>query len=166
MVALKRRVYEILEPAKKGDFVGQSFDIFILALIALNVVAVIFGTVESVYAKAPSLFRWFELFSVFVFTIEYFLRVWSSTASTEYQHPIKGRLSFMLSPLAIIDLLAVAPFYLPFISIDLRFLRIVRLFRKTPRRWLGEFRVLCRTSSPRCSTLLPFQRDRYLGRRR
>ena len=40
-----------------------------------------------------------------------------------------GRIRFALQPLQIIDLLAILPFYLPFIGIDLRFLRAVRLFR-------------------------------------
>jgi len=35
----------------------------------------------------------------------------------------------MLTPLALIDLLAVLPFYLSFISTDLRILRILRVFR-------------------------------------
>ena len=35
----------------------------------------------------------------------------------------------MTSPMALIDLLAILPFYLPFAGIDLRFIRIFRLFR-------------------------------------
>ena len=36
---------------------------------------------------------------------------------------------FALTPLAIVDVLAVLPFYLPFLGVDLRALRILRLFR-------------------------------------
>ena len=39
------------------------------------------------------------------------------------------RLKYMFSFMAIIDLLAILPFYLPFVSADLRFLRMMRLFR-------------------------------------
>lgn len=46
-----------------------------------------------------------------------------------YKHPISGRIKFVFSPMAIVDLLAILPFYLPFIDIDLRFLRILRICR-------------------------------------
>jgi voltage-gated potassium channel len=48
----------------------------------------------------------------------------------EFQQPIKGRIRFALTPLALIDLLAILPFYFPlFLPIDLRFIRALRLFR-------------------------------------
>ena len=77
-----------------------------------------------------NLFFWrFELFSVVVFTIEYVFRLWSCVEMTKYRNPITGRLRWMTSPMALIDLLAILPFYLPFVGIDLRFIRIFRLFR-------------------------------------
>jgi hypothetical protein len=45
---LRDRVWEIVEVAKPGDRASRAFDIFILTLIFLNVLAVIVGTVESV----------------------------------------------------------------------------------------------------------------------
>ena len=42
---------------------------------------------------------------------------------------ILGRLRFAVTPLAVIDLLAVLPFWLPVLGVDLRALRGVRLFR-------------------------------------
>ncbi len=47
----------------------------------------------------------------------------------KYHHPVTGRLRFTVTPLALIDLLAILPFYLTFLGIDLRFLRIVRILR-------------------------------------
>mgnify|MGYP000570841133 CR=1 FL=1 len=48
----------------------------------------------------------------------------------EYRHPLWGRLRFMRSPMAVIDLVAVLPFWLSmFLPMDLRFLRVVRLLR-------------------------------------
>ena len=44
----------------------------------------------------------------------------------EANHP---RLKYVFSFMALIDLLAILPFYLPFFSADLRFLRMMRLFR-------------------------------------
>jgi voltage-gated potassium channel len=100
-----------------------------LSLIGLNVVALILETVEQVHRSEPDLFRGFEVFSVAVFTVEYLLRLWSCTGNEKYRHPIHGRLRFALTPLALVDLLAILPFYLPWLDLDLRFMRIVRVLR-------------------------------------
>jgi voltage-gated potassium channel len=139
---MKKRIWEILEVDRPGDERGRvfdAFDIFILALILLNVIAAILGTVKSVEARFQSALRWFEVFSVVVFTIEYLARVWACVSQIEYSRPVIGRLRFMLRPIAIIDLLAVLPFYLTFVTADLRFLRALRLFRLFRVAKLGRY---------------------------
>ncbi|MCU0637893.1 MAG: ion transporter [Methanothrix sp.] len=123
---LKTRIYGILEP---GDEDSKYFDPFIMGLIVLNVAAVVLETVESIYTPYASLFYAFEIFSVAVFSIEYILRVWSCTANPRFKDPVLGRLRFMITPMALVDLFVVLPFYLPFIIGDLRFMRAIRLFR-------------------------------------
>jgi voltage-gated potassium channel len=127
--SLKRRVYEVLEARRSNDILSKVFETLILSLIALNVVALIIETVKSVYIAVPWVFQDFELISVIVFSAEYALRLWSCTESPEYSSPILGRLRFALTPLAIIDLIAFLPFYLPFFSANLLFIRAIRLFR-------------------------------------
>lgn len=127
---IKKRIFEILEIASPGDLVSRLFDIFIMILISLNVVAVILETVESLSFKYSSFFRIFEILSVSIFTIEYLLRLWTCTINNKFNSPIKGRIKFAMTPLAIVDLLAILPFYLPMIiPLDLRFIRVLRLFR-------------------------------------
>lgn len=123
---LKARIYGILEP---GDKDSRYFEPFIMGLIVLNVLAVVLETVDWLYARYSLLFYALELFSVSVFTVEYILRVWSCTVNPSFKDPIFGRLRFMATPLSIVDLLAVLPFYLPVVSTDLRFVRALRLFR-------------------------------------
>ena len=60
--------------------------------------------------RAPHFFKTFEIFSVSVFTIEYILRVWTANLHPEYQNPVTGRLRYMVSPMALINLMALAPF--------------------------------------------------------
>lgn len=127
--SLKHRVYDILNLATPYDQVSKCFDIFLLSLIFLNLVAVALETVDTLFEQYRLWFRGFEIFSVAVFTVEYLLRVWSCTAKKAYQHPIWGRLKFMITPLAIIDLLAIIPFYLPLLSPQMRMGRALRLFR-------------------------------------
>ena len=128
--SVSERIFEILETAKIGDKASMIFDIFIITLISLNVFAVIMGTVESFASQYMSFFRGFEIFSVIIFTIEYLLRLWVCTKNKKFRNPIQGRIRFAFTPLALIDLLAILPFYLPmFIPFDLRFIRAIRLIR-------------------------------------
>ena len=114
MTSLKKTVYEIIEEAEPGHRASEIFDIFLITLITLNVVALIAGTVEEVHAIAPLAFHLFEITSVGFFTVEFLLRVWTCTEDPKFAHPVKGRLRFIASPLALIDLLAIMPVYLVF----------------------------------------------------
>jgi voltage-gated potassium channel len=123
---LKARVFGILEP---GDEDSKYFDPFIMGLIMLNVVAVVLETVDWLYTSYAPIFNAFDLFSVAVFTVEYLLRVWSCTIDPRFNDPVRGRLRFLVTPLALVDLMAVLPFYLPLLFPDMRFMRAMRLFR-------------------------------------
>lgn len=126
----KRRIYEILEIGSKHDPVSKGFDIFLIVLIAINVFAVILETVQSLAQPYASFFETLELISIIIFTGEYILRVWTCTENEKYAHPVFGRIRYMIGPMALIDLCAVLPFYLPVIlPMDPRFMRSLRLFR-------------------------------------
>lgn len=138
----KRRIHEIVEVAAKGDRASRVFDLFILTLIALNVAAFVAETVGALQARYGAAFRIFETVSVAIFTVEYIVRVWSCTESESYKnHPLKGRVRFMVTALALIDLFAILPFYMGFLGgrIDLRFIRAVRLFRVFRIAKLGRY---------------------------
>lgn len=136
----KKRIYEILETAAAEDRVSRFFDFFIIILIALNVIAVILETVKSISSNFKEVFHLFEIFSVIIFSIEYLLRIWSCPLNPKYKHSIKGRIRFALTPLAIVDLLAILPFYIPMIlPLDLRFMRALRLIRLFRLFKLGRY---------------------------
>jgi len=87
-------------------------------------------TVPAIYEPHKEFFHYFDFVSVIIFTVEYVLRVWSSNHEPRYEHSLKGRLKYIFSFGAIIDLIAILPFYLQrFIGFDLRVLRILRLLR-------------------------------------
>lgn len=129
MNKFRKRLNGILEDYHFKDTTSKVINIFIITLIVLNVASVILETEESLQAYSK-LFKGFEIFSVVIYTVEYLLRLWSITADKKYKHPFTGRLRYMVQPFAVIDLLAILPFYLPLLlPFDLRFIRILRLFR-------------------------------------
>lgn len=129
MKSIQKRTWEIVEAAKRGDRTSRAFDIAILSLIFLNVVAVVVGSVESAQARLGVFLNGFEAISVVVFTLEYVARVWSCAVDQQYGGGFRGRIRLALRPLSMIDLLAILPFYLPFLGVDLRSLRALRLLR-------------------------------------
>lgn len=132
MKKIKNRLFQIIQTAQSGDILSRIFDLFIITLIILNVVTVIIDTfnMPASYIKFS---RIFEIISVVIFSVEYVVRVWTADLLYTNKKPYISRIKYVFSFMAIIDLLAIIPFYLPmFISVDLRILRalrIIRLFR-------------------------------------
>ena len=128
----RKRMAQVLENEQSLDGQGRVLNLLLILLISLNVIAIFLESVDSIYREYQRLFMFFELFSVGVFTIEYIARVWSSIDldSANDSSPIVGRIKYMLTPIALVDLIAILPFYLSlYLSIDLRFLRVLRLLR-------------------------------------
>lgn len=129
---MKRRVYEVLNAQRPSDRVSRVVTMALLLLIAANVAASVLETDADIAARASSFFVWFERISVCVFALEYLLRIWSCTTDFRFARPIAGRLRYMVSPLAIIDLASIAPSLVNIVvpgALDLRFLRVLRLLR-------------------------------------
>lgn len=128
--SLRKRVFHLLNADDGGQTKAERLiDWGLITLVLLNTAAVVLESVRSLDARHHPLFVGIELASVYVFTIEYALRVWSCIEDRRYQQPWKGRLRFTLSPMALVDLLAILPFYFSLGLLDLRFLRLVRLIR-------------------------------------
>lgn len=126
-VHIKKRVFEIISKADEGDTASKIFDGFIMALISLSVLSIILESFQDIASKYSSLFSAFETFSVTAFSIEYALRIW--TANYLYPDSKHPKLKYITSIMAVIDLVSILPFFLPFISADMRFLRMFRLLR-------------------------------------
>lgn len=124
---LRKKTYSLLQPSKQKG-VSYYIDLFIVILILLSVIDIILESEIAIREKFGSYFQAFEMFSVVIFTIEYFLRLWVCVEDPRY-NGVSGRIKYMFSAIAVIDLMAILPFYLPFIGVDLRMLRALRLFR-------------------------------------
>lgn len=126
---LKNRVFKIIEADEGSDIASKIFDIFIITLIIINVASVIIDTF-SVPKYITTILDYIEIISVIIFSLEYILRLWTANLLYPELGFIKSRLKYAFSFMAIIDLLAILPFYIPYIiPIDLRVLRALRIVR-------------------------------------
>ena len=106
---VKHELYSVLDASDHHNRASKLFNTFLIILICLNVLAVTLETVESLHKEYINIFYYFEIFSVAVFTVEYILRVWAITEDIRYSHPVWGRLKFIITGGALIDLLAILP---------------------------------------------------------
>ncbi len=140
-LSLRKRLYLALEQ-QKGHWYVKAFHIILMTLILLNVVAVVVESEREFEQHYHFALLALELVSVTVFTVEYLLRAWVSVEepSGKFAHPLSGRLRYLVTPMAIIDLLAIFPFYIGIFAshmltqdhlLILRTLRLIRGFKLT-----------------------------------
>ena len=141
---LRLFVYNILQNDDHDTFFSRCVDYFLIFLIMTNVAAVIAESVDQWYYPYQTYFTWFENFSIVIFSIEYLLRLWSVAEAKPVNTTWRQRWQWLKSPSALIDLIAIAPAFLNFfVNIDLRFLRILRLFRILKlTRYFASLRIL------------------------
>jgi len=127
----------LLNPHIEGNY-QKTIDRWIAILIVANLFVLIFEHVPAINALYSTWFHYFDVASVVIFTIEYLVRFYLAPEDEEFKKHRFARAKYATSPFAIIDLVAILPFFLQaFISIDLRYLRFLRLLRI-----LKLFRVL------------------------
>ena len=119
----------LLDPHIEGNY-QKSIDKWIVILIVSNLFALVFEQIPAIFNAYEKWFHFFDIFSVVVFTIEYLLRFYLAPEDEEFKKRKYARGSYVVSPFALIDLIAILPFFLQaFISVDLRYLRSLRLLR-------------------------------------
>lgn len=112
-LSLRTKVHQLLDADNGGSTsLEQSMDTGLLVLVLVNALAVVLESVLHLRTSYRAWFTGIELVSVCAFTLEYVLRVWSAVESRRYRHPVTRRLRFALTPFALVDLLAILPFYL------------------------------------------------------
>ena len=118
-----------LNPNIPGNFLS-TLERWIGILIVANLFALLLEHVPAIYEPYKLEFHYFDIVSVAIFVLEYALRFYLAPEDEEFQQKKTPRVAYVFSPFAIIDLLAIAPFFLQaFIPVDLRALRFLRLLR-------------------------------------
>ncbi len=123
----------IFDRSRKPTTLSYAINFILFSLIILNVAAVTLESIESVRARWHHQLMAFELVSVFIFTIEYLLRIWSAPENQDLAGDTgsQKRRTYIFSFTGLIDLLAILPYLLQLIglSADMRMLRVLRLAR-------------------------------------
>lgn len=155
-MSFRNACYHILAPASEAHEYkkcSKLFDILLIALIIVNVAAMMLETVPGIPALWQHELHTIEVVSVLIFTVEYILRVYSSASAPNRTSQANGtsqakgtsradgtpqekttawkkRWAYITSPMALVDLMAILPFYLSvFVAFDLRILRVFRVLR-------------------------------------
>ncbi|MGR9089534.1 MAG: ion transporter [Gammaproteobacteria bacterium] len=131
MSVTSRHVQLRVRAAAPEDGFGRPVDTAIALLIIADVTAIMLESVAAIGAKYHSEFFAFEVFSVAVFSVEYVARLMTSPAAgATRREAFAAMLRYVFSIHGLIDLVAIAPFYLSMLGpADLRFLRALCLFR-------------------------------------
>jgi voltage-gated potassium channel len=128
----RRRLAVIFEDEEPRDAVTRAFNLALALLIVANVAGIVLESVEPLHDRFAVAFDSFEAAATAVFAAEYVLRAWTCVDfhDARYRDPLWGRLRYLRSLFAMIDLLSVMPALLGlFGAADLRVLRLLRLLR-------------------------------------
>lgn len=123
---IRKRLYRALEDSDASGPVSRAIRFALAALILVNITCAVLETMPELAGLADE-FRLIELFSVTVFTLEYFARLW--VVVERDPRPIRGRLRHAMTPMMIVDLLSVVPSWLSPGVLDTRYARAFRLVR-------------------------------------
>ena len=128
--SIRRLVYDLLFNKDNSDGYSSVFEKTIIIIILVNAVVLLAETIPIIYDSRERQFHIFDVVSVAIFTVEYLLRLYVAPEDPDFNQGKLPRLRFIRSPYAIIDLVAILPFYLAaFFNLDLRALRVLRLLR-------------------------------------
>ena len=119
----------LFDPEYKHGF-NHTVERTIAFLIVASVIAVLIENTPEIYNSYAGLFHWFDVLTVGIFTVEYVMRVATAHLHPDYAGKSFPRLRYAFSFYALIDLIAIAPFYFArFVDVDVEMLRVLRIMR-------------------------------------
>jgi len=133
---IKRGVFEVIQPSVDATgrrrIVSGIFDSMIMTLIVFSVLSVFICTFRIPDWLFRILVR-IEFVSIIIFTVEYALRIWTANLLYPDLNPVRARIRYVTSPMAVIDLISILPFLVPVLHtynlVGVRVFRLVRLLR-------------------------------------
>lgn len=136
--SLRWRAYQMLEPRVWPDEGLSPINRAIAILICLAAFLAILESEPVLYVGREGWFLAAEILFTLIFLAEYIVRVWAAGEDPAYRG-MRGRLRYMMTVPAVIDLLALLPLFLVFLGSEAFLLRLFRLIRILRVARLGRF---------------------------
>lgn len=143
-MTLRASVHRVLD-GSQGDLFATVVRLLLATLVIANATAVVLATVPTLPSAWGRWLEHLETASVAIFTLEYLLRAWAAVEAPRFASPVTGRLRYLATPGAVIDLLAILPSLLAATGFDLRALRLARLGRLVRIAKLGRYSLAVQT---------------------
>jgi voltage-gated potassium channel len=128
---LRDSTFRKLFDLENGSVTARRVDSFITWLIIANLVALAMEHFP-IYTGNEALFGTFDRISIYIFTLEYVLRLFAAAGDPAFRGKRTPALRQAITPFALIDLLVIGPYWLHLLGIidlDLRALRLLRLLK-------------------------------------
>ncbi len=119
----KKRIYEVIEVSSIGDASSRAYDILMTTTVIVGMIPLTLKS-DNIYTFI------IEIMTGIIFLIDYCARVYTADYKMGYIS-IHAYFAYVLTPLAIFDLLSVMPILYVFFptSQSLRLLKLIRVFR-------------------------------------
>jgi len=138
-LSLRARAYQELFARADNDGKLSATNRFMVVVIIAAVLLTVLSTEAAFRTSNAHLLKPAEICFGVIFGIEYVLRVWAVAEEQGEGSALKRRLRFMVSPMAILDLIVVLATLSPFFVSDAAILRLVRLLRLAALAKFGRF---------------------------
>ena len=113
---MRRKIYNIIEPAGNGGRLSSAYDFIMMATIIISIIPLAFKTDNL-------LFQWVDYITVAIFILDYIFRL--ATADLKLNKSVVSFFIYPITPMAVIDLLSI----LPSVTVLNNGFRLLKLFR-------------------------------------
>ena len=124
---MKEKIFNIIQIGDKSNRISRAFDIFITITIICNILVTFLQTFEQL-SFLSGVFSMLEFITIFIFCIEYVLRIWTANFLYPGMSKYRARMKFLISFDGIVDLLTIIPAFFLSGFVIFRMLRVARIF--------------------------------------
>lgn len=130
---MRRRIYRMLEPGAEHGPIDRVVHWVLVGLVLASVLVAVMESVPALRERYGAFFQAVDVIAVAVFTLEVGLRIWTAAEHAPWAGigPWRARMRWLVQPLSVVDLVAIAPFYAALFGLtdDFGALLVLRLFR-------------------------------------
>lgn len=126
--SLQQQVYKLIaddEQSKRRTWTQT----IIAGLIVFSLALAIIATEPQVMQEHQAIIHILDLSIALIFLVEFAARVWTSPLTGHFEPGLGGKIKYFLTPLALLDIIAIMPSLIGLITPELFLLRVFRLAR-------------------------------------